>query len=91
MKSIRELETIGWIFWSILAVLLTPVGLWLSWQLTYDTANILLRVGLGLFMAAIGAGLLSWGLNEILYRRMMRKQSQQKKVARKEKRRKKKK
>ena len=68
MKSLKDIEEVGWIFWIVVFALLVAPCIYLAYSLTYDTASQVTRVGFGLFMAAMGSGLVSWIVNEILQR-----------------------
>ena len=68
MKSLKNIEEVGWIFWVVVFALLVAPGIYLAYSLTYDTASTIVRVGFGLFMAAMGSGLVSWLVNEVLQR-----------------------
>jgi len=56
----------GWIFWTILLVLLVGPSMLLMWRITEDDSHIMLRVGSGVVLAAIGAGAISWAVNGLV-------------------------
>jgi len=91
MKWLKDIESVGWVFWAVVFALLLAPGIWLAYKLTYDTASVLLRLGCGIFLAAIASGLISWLVEEVIHRRNVRRYNARRKVERKEKKRKKKK
>lgn len=92
MKSLRDLESVGWIFFVVVLVLLAYPGYYAARQLTDDTlTSPLVRIGFAAFMAAVGAGVVSWAVNEVLYRRHLRRHNERRKAEKKKKRAKKKK
>jgi phosphate/sulfate permease len=90
MKTLRKLEYVGWIFWGIMFALLIYPCYLLACQITVEDSTVT-RWGLAIFASAIVAGLISWGLNEVLYRLVMRRHNEKRKTERKDKRRKKRK
>jgi len=84
MKSLREIESVGWIFWTVLFVMFLYPGYLFAKMMTYDTADTLVRGGFGVFMAALSAGLISWGVNSVLQRRVWRKMLEKKKAERRQ-------
>jgi hypothetical protein len=88
MKLIRNLEYVGWIFWAIMFVLLIYPCYLIACQVTIEGSTVT-RWGLGIFASAVVAGLISWGVNEILFRVLMKRHNEKRKIERKDKRRKK--
>ncbi len=86
MKWLTDLESVGWVFWLVLFVLLVYPGYLFMEAMTYSSATTVTRIGLGTFGAAMVSGLLSAGINELLHRWKLRKNARQRKVDRKEKR-----
>lgn len=86
MKSLKDIEYVGWGFFSIVfAVLLLP-GVWVAWTFTYDgVTNAFARVALGAFLALVAAGFVTWPVNELLHRRNIRRAEAEKHNARKQK------
>ncbi len=85
MKSLREIEEVGWIFYGVVFVLLCPGSIWLSYAFTFETAPTIIRAGCGVFIAAMGAGLIAWAVNELLHRLSIRRQKKRKKAEKKKK------
>jgi len=90
MKSLRDIESVGWIFFSVLFVLLIYPGYLLAREMTLEDHRVI-TAGFGLAMAAVGASLVAWGVNEVLQRRHMRKLKAHQKAEKKQKRNKKRK
>ena len=90
IKSLGDIESVGWIFFSVLFVLLLYPGYLLARAMTIEGHRVI-TVGLGLTMAAVAASLVAWGVNEVLQRRHMRKLKAQQKAEKRQKRNKKKK
>ncbi len=83
MKSLKEIDSVGWIFYIVVGAIMVPLGIYASWQLTLDDTNLLIRVGFGAFIALIAAGVVSWGVNEVLFRLARRRYSEKKKAEKK--------
>lgn len=91
MKSLREIESVGWIFWTVIFVLLLYPSYLLVKTVTYDSASdTLMRAGAGVFVAALSAGLISWAVNALLQKRVWRKMQNKRKVERRQRKRNKK-
>jgi uncharacterized membrane protein len=91
MKSLKEIESVGWGFYLICVLALLPPGIILAWQFTYDITQAITRVGIGLIAALFFAGIIAWVVNAILHQRNLRRYKEEQKVAKKEKKKKKKK
>jgi choline-glycine betaine transporter len=92
VKKLNEIEEVGWIFFAVVFVLLLGPGAWISWNVTSDVlASTLVRAGIMLFIAAFGSGLVSWGVNEVLFRLKKKRDRKRQKALKKTKKRKKKK
>lgn len=89
MKSLRDLESVGWIFWGVAFAILAAPCYFLAKAMTYDFSNAS-RIGLGLVMAMLGAGVIAWAVNEVVYRIQKKKYDQRRKIERKRKRKQKK-
>ncbi|MBI2434102.1 MAG: hypothetical protein HYV26_14685 [Candidatus Hydrogenedentes bacterium] len=91
MKSLRDIEYIGWGFWiGLFVVLAGPFG-YLSYRLTYETATVSVRVGFGIFLAAAASAFITFVINDLLHRRNVRHLAVKRKEVRKERRKKRKK
>lgn len=86
--KLRDIESVGWIFWAVVFVLLAYPGYYAIRELTYDTASPAARWGAGLFTAAVGSGLISWAVNSALQFRRSRRANQRRKEEKRLKRRK---
>jgi RsiW-degrading membrane proteinase PrsW (M82 family) len=67
-KLLKDPDFIGWMIWLVLTAALAPVFIHLMFTYTYDTASAVVRYIVGLFAAAMLSGLLSVGINELLFR-----------------------
>ncbi len=86
MKNWLDQEAVGWIFWLTLFAALIYPGYLCTRALTYNTAGMMTRIGVGVFSAAIVSGLVSTLVNNLLHRRRMKKHNARRKIERKEKR-----
>jgi len=87
MKSRKQLEYLGWGFFAVaFAVLVAPM-IYLTWRFTYDLANNATRVGIGVVLAVVAAGLITWPINEFVTRRHAKRVAQVRKQQRKDKKR----
>ncbi len=87
---LKNPDVLGWLIWLLLTLALIWPCIHLISSITYeDTISPLTRVLAGVFLAAIGAGVLSWLGNELWFRIRRRRQTAKRKAARKDKRRKK--
>lgn len=85
MKQIKDIESVGWIFWAVCSVLLLVPNYFLSRFLIYDY-SIGARIGLTIGMSAIVGAIIAWVVNDILYRRNLARYKEAKKRERKKKR-----
>jgi hypothetical protein len=90
MKSLRDIESVGWIFWFVMTALLAPAGVYVMYHVTYSYASTGGRVAGGIFLGGVAAGFVSWGVNELFHQRNLRRLRSQKKLVKKQKRNKKK-
>jgi hypothetical protein len=85
-KSERfKFDTAGWLFWIIVLVILAGPCIWATRFFIYETSNILYRIGAGLFLAAVGAGVVSWAVNAVLQWRQEKQRIARRKKAKKQK------
>lgn len=87
MKSLREIEQVGWVFFLITTVVLTPVCLYAMYHFTFgNVTNTATRVLGGIIMAAFVSGLISTAVNEVLGRLAEKRQRARRKEEKKKKR-----
>jgi hypothetical protein len=86
MKFFKTLESVGWIFWLVLFVLLIYPAYLTVKAMTYTTATTATRIGFGIFSAAIVSAVISAGVNELLFRWRAKIRNEKRKVERKDKR-----
>ncbi len=67
-KLLADPDFIGWMIWMAFTLALAPLFIWLMYTYTYDTATSVVRWIVGIFAAAVVAGLLSMGINELWFR-----------------------
>ena len=67
LKSFKNIESLGWICWLIIFAALAYPSVLVARQLTYEQMSTRVStVSLGLFMAAVGSALVTWGLNSLV-------------------------
>ncbi|HEO72245.1 MAG TPA: hypothetical protein ENN80_13370 [Candidatus Hydrogenedentes bacterium] len=87
MASNRAAEFVaGWLFWTILCVLLAGPCIYGVWRITEDDSYVLLRVGVGIVAAAIVAGMIAWAVNSVVQWRYRKRRLEERKKAKKRKR-----
>lgn len=86
MKSLKEIESVGWGFFGLCFVLVLAPSIWLVWNYTYDNVAPAVRVLAGFVVASTCAGVIAWVVNDLLHRRNVRRYEAQRQEARKEKR-----
>lgn len=67
--------TAGWLFWSIVFFVVVGPFMYITWKFTNDDTFIVMRVGVGIMAAAVGAGFVSWAVNSVFqwyYKRQRR-------------------
>ncbi len=84
-KESFTFDAAGWLFWSVVFVVLVGPLTYLSWNIVYETASRIVPVGMGVVGAAIGAGFISWAVNALVQFRAKKKRVQERKKARKQK------
>ncbi len=67
-KLLKDPDFLGWLIWLVLTAALAPLCIHLMFTYTYDTASVAIRYIVGFFAAAMLAGVLSLGINELLFR-----------------------
>jgi len=73
-KRSPRFDTAGWLFWSIVFVILAVPCIYGVWRVTDEHAFFLMRIGAGVVIAAIGAGVISLAVNAVLqYRNKKRR------------------
>jgi len=87
MKSLKQIEYLGWGFFGVVFALLLAPAIYLAWNYTYEAANSATRVGIGIVGAIVAAGLTTWPINEFVYRHHQKKLADTRKQQRKAKKR----
>ena len=82
-KLLKDPDFIGWMTWLILTVVLSPLCIHLMFKYTYDSASPVIRYIVGLFAAAMLAGVLSLGINELLFRLRRKREASKRKILKK--------
>ena len=67
-KWLKDPNTLGWLIWAVVSLALLPLCVYFMFAYTYETATPMMRVMVGIFMAAIAGGLVTWVINDILFR-----------------------
>lgn len=81
----RNFDAAGWLFWTILFVVLIAPGTYLAFKFTDKRALLALRIGSGVIVAAIGAGVISWAVNAIVQHLGKKRRLAERKLAKKRK------
>lgn len=71
-KSSLKLEGVGWKFWSASFLVLLGPSLYLGWLIRYEDVSSLVPGLVGIMVAALGAGVVSWIVNSALHSRHAR-------------------
>jgi len=80
-----KFDAAGWLFWTIVLVILTPICIYGSWKVVYQSTNRIVPIGMGVVLAAIGAGFVSWGVNAVIQSRRKKQRQMERKKAKKHK------
>jgi hypothetical protein len=73
MKSLRDLESVGWGFFLGCAAALAGPFIWLTLAMTYDTIPLYGRVIIGIMFSFVAAAFVAWIVNDLLHRRNLRR------------------
>jgi len=68
MKKFSELDSVSWKFFLVSLAILVGPCIWLTFEYTYDTSTTGMRIGLGVTLASFVAAILTFVVNEILFR-----------------------
>lgn len=88
MKSLKEIESVGWGFFGICFLVVVAPTVWFVYNGTYDTQTPAVRILMGLVVAGTVAGIIAWAVNEVLHRRNVRRHDAKRAEEKKENRRK---
>ena len=80
MKSLREIDSVGWGTFSVLALALLAPSMYLSYTKMYQTSPVSIRLLSGVFLAAVIAAVVTYAVNEIIFR-LRRKQFEEERKA----------
>ncbi|MBI4558285.1 MAG: hypothetical protein HY706_11945 [Candidatus Hydrogenedentes bacterium] len=81
----RRLESVGWGFYLIVAVVLSGPCIYAAWKIKYDFHPWSYAVGLGAIFAAAIAGVVAWAVNTVLQSRVNRAKLAARKAAKRRK------
>ena len=70
-RSVR-FDAAGWVFWLVTAVVLVAPCTYAAVKLTYGEVSWVVRAGMGLVSASIGAGVFTFAVNSVLQWRVRR-------------------
>lgn len=85
IPDIRNIESVGWIFFGFVFVLLVVPACLLVWNYTYDTVTTGTRIAVGVVMGIVGAAIIASIVNSVLQWRVQRRQTQLRKEKKKSK------
>lgn len=80
-----SLESVGWVFYCIVFGVVLAPAIILAWQISYERATRMLPIGLGIAIAAIVAGMITWLVNSVLQWRAEKRRKAERKKAKKRK------
>ena len=83
MKSLKDIESVGWGFFLLCVALLLAPSIYIAWQSTYDVSKPVTRIGIGLMGALFAACPIAWSVNAMLHQRNVRRYKLEQKDARK--------
>lgn len=82
----KGIDSVGWGFWIICFGVLVVPCVFLSWTVSYEDARSrFLPLLLGVVLAALGAGFLSWSVNAVVQSRLVKKRKADRKKSKKRK------
>lgn len=84
-KRWLRFDAAGWFFWGVVFLVVLGPCLYGAWHLVYAEASPLAPLALGFVLAAVAAGLVSWGVNAVLQRRVKKQRQAKRKEAKKRK------
>lgn len=84
-KKRFDFDAAGWGFFLVVFALLVAPGIYLSWQLVGQWASRAYPIIMGIALAALGAGFVSWGVNAFLQNRIKKAKLAGRKQAKKKK------
>lgn len=85
MKSLREIESVGWGFFLGCAAVLAGPFIWFTLAITYDTMPMYGRVIIGIMFSFVAAAVVAWLVNDLLHRRNVRRKTAERSRERKAK------
>lgn len=80
-----NIDAAGWVFWLIVFVLLSGPGIYAAWRIVYPETSRLVPIVVGMILAAVGAGVVSWAVNAVIQRQHKKLRIARRKKARKQK------
>lgn len=83
MKEVYDDGAVGWGMWIIVCILCIWPGIELVLAITYDTIPMGGRVATGVFFGGIIAAVITWLMNDILFRLIVRPRAMAEEAAKK--------
>ncbi len=78
-------DAAGWGFWGIVFGMLVGPCVFLAWKIKRTQTAWVLPIGVGLLLAALGAGFVSWAVNGVVQYRRKKQRLVERKRAKKRK------
>ena len=80
-----KFDAAGWLFWLIVFIVLVGPCIYGTWKVVYSTAPRTVPIIVGLVLAAVGAGVVSWAVNAVIQHRQKKQRIARRKKVRKQK------
>lgn len=81
----RRIEGAGWTFWCVAFGIALGPSILLFWRFTYGSVSRMAPFSFGLILAALVAGMITWGTNAAIQSRIEKQRKADRKRARKKK------
>lgn len=84
-KASSLFDSAGWLFWLILFLAFLAPCIITAWKFSYAHASRIFPIGVGVVMAALSAGIMSWAVNSVLQSRLKKQRIAERKKTKKRK------
>lgn len=80
-----DFDAAGWLFWSVITLLLLGPAIWLAWKIADPYASRVYPIGVGATGAILGSSFVSMAVNYVVQRRRKKQRLSERKKAKKRK------